>query len=191
LGGVKNKERFVKIEMPPALAAFVDSTHRSIVIGEERHEARSGETIEVRDPGTGEVIGKIAAGGAEDVDLAISEARRAFEEEWRDTKPAARERALLALADLVEVNAEELAMLETLDVGKPLTESLYVDLHYAAASLRYFAGWATKLSGDVHPVSPPVGDALVYTRREPLGVVGAIVPWNYPMLFYTWKVGPA
>ncbi len=181
----------MKIEMPPALAAFVDSTHRSIVIGEERHEARSGETIEVRDPGTGEVIGQIAAGGAEDVDLAISEARRAFEEEWRDTKPAARERALLALADLVEVNAEELAMLETLDVGKPLTESLYVDLHYAAASLRYFAGWATKLSGDVHPVSPPVGDALVYTRREPLGVVGAIVPWNYPMLFYTWKVGPA
>jgi aldehyde dehydrogenase (NAD+)/phenylacetaldehyde dehydrogenase len=179
------------VEIPPALANFLGSTHQSIVIGGERREARSGKTIDVRDPGTGEVIARIAAGGADDIDLAVSDARRAFEEEWRDTKPAARERALLALADLVETNAEELATLETLDVGKPLTESLYVDLHYAATSLRYFAGWATKISGDVHPVSPPVGDAFVYTRREPLGVVGAIVPWNYPMLFYTWKVGPA
>jgi aldehyde dehydrogenase (NAD+) len=179
------------VEIPPALANFLDSTHQSIVIGGERREARSGKTIDVRDPGTGAVIARIAAGGADDIDLAVSDARRAFEEEWRDTKPAARERALLALADLVETNAEELATLETLDVGKPLTESLYVDLHYAATSLRYFAGWATKISGDVLPVSPPVGDAFVYTRREPLGVVGAIVPWNYPMLFYTWKVGPA
>jgi aldehyde dehydrogenase (NAD+)/phenylacetaldehyde dehydrogenase len=179
------------VEIPPALANFLGSTHQSIVIGGERREARSGKTIDVRDPGTGEVIARIAAGGAEDIDLAVSDARRAFEEEWRDTKPAARERALLALADLLETNAEELATLETLDVGKPLTESLYVDLHYAATSLRYFAGWATKISGDVLPVSPPVGDAFVYTRREPLGVVGAIVPWNYPMLFYTWKVGPA
>jgi acyl-CoA reductase-like NAD-dependent aldehyde dehydrogenase len=179
------------VEIPPAVAKFLDGTHQSIVIGGERREARSGKTIDVRDPGTGEVIGRIAAGGPDEIDLAVGDARRAFEEEWRDTKPAARERALLTLADLVEANADELATLETLDVGKPLTESLYVDLHYAATSLRYFAGWATKISGDVHPVSPPVGDAFVYTRREPLGVVGAIVPWNYPMLFYTWKVGPA
>jgi len=89
----------VIIEMPPALATFLDGTHQSIVIGGERREARSGKTIDVRDPGTGEVIAQIAAGEADDVDLAVSDARRAFEEEWRDTKPAARERALLTLAD--------------------------------------------------------------------------------------------
>ena len=179
------------VEIPADLRSFLDGATSSIVVGGQRRPARSESTIDVRDPGTGEVIAAIAAGGAADVDLAVADARRAFEDEWRDSKPAARERALLILADLLEANAEELATLETLDVGKPLTESLYIDLHYAAASLRYFAGWATKISGDVLPASPPVGDALVYTRREPLGVVGAIVPWNFPLLFYTWKVGPA
>src|SRR5207244_8432526 len=115
--------------MPPALATFLDGTHQSIVIGGERREARSGKAIDVRDPGTGEVIAQIAAGDAGDVDLAVSDARRAFEEEWRDTKPAARERALLTLADLIEAKAEELATLETLGVGNPLTEALYVDRH--------------------------------------------------------------
>jgi aldehyde dehydrogenase (NAD+) len=181
----------VIVDIPAELKTFLDGTHESIVIAGQRREARSGATIDVRDPATGGVIGRIAAGGADDVDLAVTEARRAFEEDWRDSMPATRERLLLDLADLIEANADELAMLESLDVGKPLHEAQCIDLHYAATSLRYFAGWATKLCGEVTPVSPPVGEALVYTRREPLGVVGAIVPWNLPLVFYTWKAGPA
>ncbi len=97
----------------------------------------------------------------------------------------------LDFAGLVEDHAEELAILETLDAGKPLTEALYIDAAYTAETIRYYAGWATKLHGDVLPVSPAVGEAFVYTRREPLGVVGAIVPWNFPMLITSWKIGPA
>jgi aldehyde dehydrogenase (NAD+) len=181
----------MNVKIPADISDFLDTASRSLVIAGDRREARSGETIDVLDPATGEVLARIASAGAEDVGLAVANSQQVFEEIWRDTKPAARERALLGLADLIEANSEELATIETLDVGKPLTESLYVDMHYAAASLRYFAGWATKLGGEVLPVSLPVGDAFVYTRREPLGVVGAIVPWNFPFLFYAWKAGPA
>jgi aldehyde dehydrogenase (NAD+)/phenylacetaldehyde dehydrogenase len=133
----------------------------------------------------------LAAGSAEDVDRAVSAAQTAFKDVWRDLKPAARGRLLADFAGLVEDHAEELAVLETLDAGKPLTEALYIDAAYTAETLRYYAGWATKLHGDVLPVSPAVGEAFVYTRREPLGVVGAIVPWNFPMLITSWKIGPA
>src|SRR5581483_3954609 len=99
--------------------------------------------------------------------------------------------ATLAAGDAADDHAAELATLEVLDAGKPLTEALYIDAAYTAETLRYYAGWATKLHGDVLPVSPAIGEAFVYTRREPLGVVGAIVPWNFPMLIASWKIGPA
>jgi acyl-CoA reductase-like NAD-dependent aldehyde dehydrogenase len=179
------------VTVPVEVEKFLASTTDSILIEGERRPAASGETLDSFDPGTGTVLTSLAAGSAEDVDRAVSAAQTAFEDLWRDLKPAARGRLLADFAGLVEDHAEELAVLETLDAGKPLTEALYIDAAYTAETLRYYAGWATKLHGDVLPVSPAVGEAFVYTRREPLGVVGAIVPWNFPMLITSWKIGPA
>ena len=179
------------VTVPVEVEKFLASTTDSILIDGERRPAASGETMDSFDPGTGTVLTSLAAGSAEDVDRAVSAAQTAFEDVWRDLKPAARGRLLADFAGLVEDHAEELAVLETLDAGKPLTEALYIDAAYTAETLRYYAGWATKLHGDVLPVSPAVGEAFVYTRREPLGVVGAIVPWNFPMLITSWKIGPA
>jgi aldehyde dehydrogenase (NAD+)/phenylacetaldehyde dehydrogenase len=170
---------------------FLGAAAESILVDGERRGALSGRTIESVDPGTGAPLTTIAAGAAEDVDLAVTAAQAAFDDDWGNLRPAARGRLLLDFADLVESHAEELATLETLDAGKPLTEALYIDAAYTAETLRYYAGWATKLPGEVLPVSPAVGEALVYTLREPLGVVGAIVPWNFPMLITSWKIGPA
>jgi acyl-CoA reductase-like NAD-dependent aldehyde dehydrogenase len=179
------------VTVPVEVEKFLASTTDSILIDGERRPAASGETLDSFDPGTGTVLTSLAAGSAEDVDRAVSAAQTAFKDVWRDLKPAARGRLLADFAGLVEDHAEELAVLETLDAGKPLTEALYIDAAYTAETLRYYAGWATKLHGDVLPVSPAVGEAFVYTRREPLGVVGAIVPWNFPMLITSWKIGPA
>jgi aldehyde dehydrogenase (NAD+)/phenylacetaldehyde dehydrogenase len=179
------------IAIPTAVSDFLRTAEESIVIGGKRQTARSGATIDTYDPATGAVIAKIAAGGEADIDDAVRSARSAFEERWRPMSPSARGRCLLTLADLIESNLEDLAALETLDNGKPVTESMYVDLAYAAEVYRYYGGWVTKIAGDVLPVSPTIGSAFAYTRREPLGVVGAIVPWNFPMLMTSWKLGAA
>lgn len=177
--------------VPDAVRSFLASSESSIVIGGERRAARSGKTIPVEDPGTGLVLTHVAAGGPDDVAEAVADAGAAYENTWRELKPAARGRALMRLADLLEEQAEELAVLESLDNGKPLTESLYLDLAIAAEVYRYYGGWATKVAGEAIDVSPPIGSAFAYTRREPYGVVGAIVPWNFPMLLTSWKLGPA
>ena len=177
--------------LPEWLAARARSSSDSIVIGGERRSAASGETFDVFDPGTGEVIGKAANGGAADIDAAVRDADTAFREHWRDANPSVRGRILLRLADLIEEHADELAQLETLDNGKPLFETKNIDVPMTAEVYRYYGGWATKLTGDVLPVSPVFGPAFAYTRREPFGVVGAIVPWNFPMLLAAWKLGPA
>ena len=179
------------ISVPAEVEKFLATAADSIVVDGERRPARSGLTIESVDPATGAPLATIAAGDAADVDAAVISARSAFDETWGRLPPAARGRLLLAFADLVEEHAEELAVLETLDAGKPLTEALYIDAAYTAETIRYYGGWATKIHGDVLPVSPAVGEAFVYTLREPLGVVGAVVPWNFPMLITSWKIGPA
>ena len=179
------------IAIPTSVSDFLRSAEESILIGGKRQTARSGETIDTYDPATGAVIAKIAAGDAADIDDAVVSARAAFEDRWLPMTPSARGRCLLTLADLIESNLEDLAALETLDNGKPVTESMYVDLAYAAEVYRYYGGWVTKITGDVLPVSPAIGTAMAYTRRQPLGVVGAIVPWNFPMLMTSWKLGPA
>jgi aldehyde dehydrogenase (NAD+)/phenylacetaldehyde dehydrogenase len=181
----------IDIDIPHQVAEQLRSAHESIVIDGKRRGARGGATIDTYDPATGAVIATIAAGGADDIDEAVRSGWHAFDRRWRPMNPAARARCLLALADLIDANVEELAVLETLDNGKPLTETMHIDLAYAAEVYRYYAGWVTKITGDVLPVSPAVGEAFAYTRREPLGVVGAIVPWNFPMLLSAWKVGPA
>src|SRR5882757_1927908 len=142
-------------------------------------------------PATGEVLTQIAEGSSADVDRAVEAARRALEDRnglWRKMSASERGRLIWKLADLLETNIDELAELETLDNGKPIFESRYVDMPMAIDVMRYFAGIATKIQGEtVNTLS----SAFTYTMREPIGVVGAIVPWNFPLLLATWKLGPA
>jgi len=142
-------------------------------------------------PATGEVLTQIAEASAADVDQAVAAARQAFDDPkgaWRKMSASERGRLIWKLADLMEQHIDELAEMETLDNGKPIFESRYVDMPMAIDVMRYFAGIATKIQGDtVNTLS----SAFTYTMREPLGVVGAIVPWNFPLLLATWKLGPA
>jgi phenylacetaldehyde dehydrogenase len=144
-------------------------------------------TIAVEDPSTGALLGGIAAGDAADVDLAVAAAKTAMTRRWT---PAQRQEALLALARAIEVHGEELATIETLDAGKPIANNRRIDIPAAAATLRYFAGWATKLTGETMELSQP-GDWTGFTLREPVGVVGQIIPWNYPLMGAAFKIGPA
>ena len=171
------------------------ATPRKMFIGGEWRDAVSGARLEVRDPATGEVISTVPAAEAADVDLAVEAARAAFAlREWGAARPVDRERWLLRLADLVQANAKELAEIETLDNGKPLVIAERVDVASAVDFLRYCAGWATKLEGTTVELSMPAfrrNEFFGYTRREPVGVVGAIIPWNFPLLMAVWKIGPA
>ncbi|OLZ42954.1 aldehyde dehydrogenase family protein [Amycolatopsis keratiniphila] len=180
----------VSAEIPMVVRPFLENASASIVIGADRTTAAGGDQIPTTDPATGALLASIAAGGKADVDRAVEAAHKAFAS-WRRLSPAARGRVLLDVADAIDEYAEELATLETLDNGKPLTESTYLDVSLSAQIWRYFGGWTTKLGGQTLPVSPAVGDALVYTQREPLGVIGAIVPWNFPLMIASWKVAPA
>lgn len=151
--------------------------------------AASGKTFETIHPATEEVICEVAEGDKADVDLAVKAARQAFETgPWSSMD--ARDRGILMnkLADLIEAEADELAALETLDNGKPISDSRNADIPLVIDTLRYYAGWADKIEGATIPVR---GDYLCYTRREPVGVVGQIIPWNFPALMAAWKWGPA
>src|SRR5246127_77560 len=142
-------------------------------------------------PATGEVLTQIAEGSAADVDRAVDAARRALEDRngpWRKMSASERGRLIWKLADLLEKNIDEFAELETLDNGKPIFESRYVDMPMVIDVLRYYAGWATKIHGETVNT---VETAFTYTLREPVGVVGLIVPWNFPLLLASWKLGPA
>ena len=166
-----------------------------MLVGAEWRDAVSEQRLDVRDPATGEVVTSVPAAGAADVDLAVKAARAAFESrEWGAARPVDRERWLLRLADLLEAHAAELAEIETIDNGKPLVISQRVDVPSAVDFLRYCAGWATKVEGTTIEPSLPgfrKNEFFAYTRREPVGVVGAIIPWNFPLLMAVWKIGPA
>lgn len=156
-------------------------------IGGEWIESASGSTFETVSPATGEVIAEVAEGGAPDIELAVEAARRAFEGPWRSLDAAERGAILWRIADTIEERSEELARLESLDNGKPIREAM-IDLRMVVDTFRYFAGWATKIEGETIPVR---GSILNYTLREPIGVIGAIIPWNFPLLMAAWKVAPA
>jgi phenylacetaldehyde dehydrogenase len=168
---------------------------RPMLIGGRWVEAASGRSFETLDPATGETLARVAEGDSQDVDRAVAAARRAFEgPSWRGITPAERGRLLMRLADAVEAHADELAQLESLDNGKPVGVARGADLPLAADCLRYYAGWATKIEGETIPVSVPFAPGarfLNYTLREPIGVVGQIIPWNFPLLMAAWKLGPA
>ena len=171
---------------------FVSRRHRLFIDGAWR-DAAEGGTFETIDPASGTVITTAADAGPTDVDAAVRAARKALESTaWRNMTPIDRGRLLSRLADLIESNAQELAELESLDNGKPLSVALSGDIPGTAKMFRYFAGWPRKLEGATFPVSPSGGRALLNSpRHEPVGVCGLFVPWNFPLSMAAWKLAPA
>ena len=164
-------------------------TATKLLINNKWVDAESGKTFSTVNPATGEEICRVAEADAADVEKAVKAARAAFDRgPWRKMSAADRGRLLNRLADLIEQHAEELAQLETLDNGKPLAVARAADLPLSIACYRYYAGWADKIQGKTIPVA---GDYFCYTRHEPVGVVGQIIPWNFPLLMQAWKLGPA
>ena len=159
-----------------------------LIIDGQAVEAASGATFTTVNPATEEPITTVSEAGPEDVDRAVKAARAALDGPWAKLKPIDRSRVLWQLGDLVLEHADELARLETLDNGKPIFESRFVDIDMVARCFHFFSGWATKLTGDTTPVNPAL---FTYTLREPVGVVGAIIPWNFPMIMVGWKAAPA
>ena len=161
-----------------------------IFVNNEWHKSKSGKTFATYNPSTKEKIADVQEGDKADVDFAVKAASDAFHlgSEWRRMDAAQRGRLLNNLASLIEKNAVELASLETLDNGKPYKVSYLADVPMSAAVYRYYAGWADKNHGKTIPIA---GDYFCYTRHEPVGVVGQIIPWNFPLLMQAWKLGPA
>src|SRR3990172_5117526 len=171
------------------------SQPRKMLIGGKWIEAASGKTFATFNPATGGVLAQVAEGDREDIDRAVKAGRRAFESgPWRRMTASERGRLIWKLADLLEAHLEEFAQIETLDNGKPITVSRAADVPLAVDLFRYMAGWATKIEGNTIPISVPYTPGaryLAYTLREPVGVVGQIIPWNFPLLMAAWKLGPA
>ena len=161
----------------------------NMLIGGQWVESRSGKRFPTINPVNEQVLAQVAEGDSADVDAAVKAARAAFDSgPWSRMDARDRGRLMNKLADLMEANLDELAALETLDNGKPISDAKAADLPLAIDCLRYYAGWADKLTGDTIPIR---GNYFCYTRREPVGVVGQIIPWNFPILMAAWKWGPA
>jgi len=162
---------------------------KQLLIGGKWVPAKSGKTFETVNPANEEILALVAEGDKADIDDAVKAARKAYEEgPWSTMGPHQRARVMFKIADLIEQHADELAALETLDNGKPLTFSRAFDVPAAAETFRYYAGWVTKLYGETNPSDPALFN---YTLREPVGVCGQIIPWNFPLLMAAWKLGPA
>lgn len=182
------------INVAPSVTRFLEKP-RKMMIGGQWVDSVSGKTFPTYNPATGEVLAQVAEGDRADIEAAVKAARRAFESgKWPRMTPSERGRLIWKLADLIEANLEEFAVLETLDNGKPLAVARVADVPLAVDLFRYMAGWATKLEGTTIPLSvgyPAGAKYLAYTMREPVGVVGQIIPWNFPLLMAAWKLGPA
>jgi phenylacetaldehyde dehydrogenase len=179
-------------QVDPRVVSFLEKPRKMLING-NWVEAVSGKTFPTYDPSTGEVLATVAEGDKADIDLAVKAARKAFEGPWRKMSASQRGRLIWKLGDLIDEHVEELAYLESLDNGKPLTVARAADVPLAAELFRYMAGWATKLEGNTIPLSVPYTPKaryLAYTLREPVGVVGQIIPWNFPLLMAAWKLGP-
>jgi acyl-CoA reductase-like NAD-dependent aldehyde dehydrogenase len=170
------------------VVAGLDIRNRAFIDG-EYVDALSGETFDNVSPVTGETIVQVAAGDTADIDRAVKGARAAFESGvWSRLAPKKRKKTLLRFASLIEEHADELALLETVDMGKPIRDSLNVDVPLAAECVRYYGEAIDKVYDEVAPTDP---SSVVMVVREPLGVIGAVVPWNFPLLMASWKLGPA
>jgi acyl-CoA reductase-like NAD-dependent aldehyde dehydrogenase len=164
----------------PEVGAFIDGEHV---------EPRSQATFSDISPRDGRVIAQVPNSDSADIDDAVGAARRAFDDgRWRDMSPRTRKRRLLAFADAIDAHTDELALLESLDVGKPIGDALRVDVPGCANTIRWYAEAIDKVYDEVAPTGP---NALALVRREPVGVVGAVIPWNYPLILAAWKIGPA
>jgi aldehyde dehydrogenase (NAD+) len=160
-----------------------------LFINGEWVDSVSGKTFDTLNPATEEILTSVAEGDKADIDLAVAAARKAFEEgPWKKTDARDRGKVLLKIMELIDKNREELALLETLDNGKPISETTNVDLPLVIDCFLYYAGWADKIHGETIPVR---GEFFNYTLREPVGVVGQIIPWNFPLLMAAWKIAPA
>ncbi|WEG13149.1 aldehyde dehydrogenase family protein [Pullulanibacillus sp. KACC 23026] len=170
------------------LQDFLVGTKKMYING-EWVESVSGKTFDTLNPATGEVLATLYEAGPEDVDRAVQAAREAFDNgPWSKISAAERSRLIYKLADLMEDHKEELAQLDSLDNGKPIRETTNADVPLAIEHFRYYAGWSTKITGQTIPVA---GSYFNYTRHEPVGVVGQIIPWNFPLLMAAWKLGAA
>ncbi len=174
--------------------AFID-TPRQLFINGQWVDAASGRTFETPNPATGETLARVAEGDAEDINRAVKAARTAFESgPWSRLTPSERGRIIWRIGDLILEHVEELAQLESLDNGKPFLVAQAADVPLAADLFHYMAGWATKIEGNTIDISVPYmpgANFHSYTLREPIGVVGQIIPWNFPLLMAAWKLGPA
>ena len=168
----------------PATVEF----EKQLLINNEWRPSSSGKTMEVVNPATEEIIASVASAGAPDVDAAVAAARAALDGPWGKMSARERGRLVSRLADRLMEKADEVARLETIHNGKPITESRQIEIPAAAECFEYYAGWADKVMGETIPVK---GNYLTYTLREPIGVVAAIVPWNFPLLLAAWKIAPA
>src|SRR5690242_17293570 len=182
------------VRMDDKVTSYV-SQNRKMLINGQWVEAASGKTFPTYNPATGEVLAHVAEGDREDIERAVKAARAAFDTgPWSKMSPSERGRLIWKLGDLLEQNLEEFAELEMLDNGKPLKVARVADVPLAVDLFRYMAGWATKIEGNTIPISVPYAPGtrfLAYTLREPVGVVGQIIPWNFPLLMAAWKLGPA
>ena len=175
--------------MSPPAESLASISATKLLINNRWVPSESGKTFATLNPSTGEEICQVAEADAADVEKAVKAARAAFEHgPWRKTMASERGRLLHRLADLIEKNADELARIESLDNGKPVSIAKAVDVAATVGCFRYFAGWSDKVHGKTIPID---GDYFCYTRHEPVGVVGQIIPWNFPMLMLAWKLAPA
>ena len=184
----------VSLQIHPDVADFIEKP-RPMLINGKWVKAASGKTFPTYNPATGEILAQVAEGDRTDIDQAVQAARNAFENgPWRRMTAAERTRLMWKLSDLLEEHVEEFAYLESLDNGKPFNVAKAADVPLAVDMFRYMAGWATKLEGNTIPLSVPYTPGAIYhayTLREPVGVVGQIIPWNFPLLMAAWKLGPA
>lgn len=176
-----------------AVRSFLSQPHQLLIDG-KWVAAAGAQTFPVENPANGDTISQVAKGEAADIDKAVRAARAAFEGPWSKINASDRGRLLWKIADLIEQHADELAQLESLDNGKPVTVARAADVPLAADIFRYMAGWTTKISGKTFPISVPYtpgAEYFAYTSKEPVGVVGQIIPWNFPLLMAAWKLAPA
>lgn len=179
-----------QVQISPEVNKFI-STQRKMLINNEWVDSASGKTFPVYNPATGDVLAHVAEGDKADIDQAVQAARKAFESgPWHTMSPSERGQLIWRLADLLQQNSEEFAQLDSLDNGKPLAVARAADVPLAIDLFHYMAGWATKIEGNTIPFGTR-GANFAYTLREPVGVVGQIIPWNFPLLMAAWKLGPA
>ena len=180
------------VQLDDKVTTFVGKKQKMLINGKWVDSA-SGKTFPTYNPATGEVLSNVAEGDSEDIDRAVKAARAAFETgPWAKISPSERGRMIWRLADLIEKHTEEFAQLESLDNGKPLIIARIADIPLTVDNFRYYAGWSTKIEGNTIPMGlAKQGSFHAYTVREPVGVVGQIIPWNFPLLMAAWKLGPA